>query len=95
MTIDEGSLFEVKATAGDKHLEGEDFDNRLVKLLADEFKRNLPKDIRNNLRALRRVRPAAERAKRTLTSSIEANIDINALHEGIDFYTKAFRARVE
>ncbi|WP_278046982.1 Hsp70 family protein, partial [Candidatus Hodgkinia cicadicola] len=95
LTIDEGSLFEVKATAGDTHLGGEDYDNRLVNHLADEFKRKFRKDIRNNPRALRRLRTAAERAKRTLSSSTEANIEIDALHEGIDFYTKVSRARFE
>ncbi|BET02662.1 Heat shock protein [Nesidiocoris tenuis] len=95
LTIDEGSLFEVKATAGDTHLGGEDFDNRLVNHLAEEFKRKYRKDIRNNARALRRLRTAAERAKRTLSSSTEANIEIDALHEGVDFYTKVTRARFE
>lgn len=95
LTIDEGSLFEVRATAGDTHLGGEDFDNRLVTLLADEFKRKFKKDIRSNPRALRRLRTAAERAKRTLSSSTEASIEIDALYEGIDFYTKVTRARFE
>ncbi|XP_075970906.1 major heat shock 70 kDa protein Ba-like [Anticarsia gemmatalis] len=95
LTIDEGSLFEVRATAGDTHLGGEDFDNRLVNHLAEEFKRKYHKDIRNNPRALRRLRTAAERAKRTLSSSTEASIEIDALHEGIDFYTRVTRARFE
>lgn len=95
LTIDEGSLFEVRATAGDTHLGGEDFDNRLVNFLADEFKRKYKKDMRNNSRALRRLRTAAERAKRTLSSSTEATIEIDALHEGIDFYTRVSRARFE
>ncbi|KAF6201496.1 hypothetical protein GE061_003887 [Apolygus lucorum] len=95
LTIDEGSLFEVKATAGDTHLGGEDFDNRLVTHLAEEFKRKYKKDIRNNPRALRRLRTAAERAKRTLSSSTEANVEIDALHDGVDFYTKISRARFE
>lgn len=95
LTIDEGSLFEVKATAGDTHLGGEDFDNRLVNHLADEFKRKCKKDIRNNARALRRLRTAAERAKRTLSSSTEATIEIDALSDGIDFYTRVTRARFE
>ncbi|CAG9784851.1 unnamed protein product [Diatraea saccharalis] len=95
LTIDEGSLFEVKATAGDTHLGGEDFDNRLVNHLAEEFKRKFRKDIRSNPRALRRLRTAAERAKRTLSSSTEATIEIDALHEGIDFYTRVSRARFE
>nr|AFP54305.1 heat shock protein 70c [Paratlanticus ussuriensis] len=95
LTIDEGSLFEVKATAGDTHLGGEDFDSRLVNHLAEEFKRKYRKDIRSNPRALRRLRTAAERAKRTLSSSTEASIEIDALYEGIDFYTKVSRARFE
>lgn len=95
LTIDEGSLFEVKSTAGDTHLGGEDFDNRLVNYLADEFKRKFRKDISENPRALRRLRTAAERAKRTLSSSTEANIEIDALCDGVDFYTKVSRARFE
>lgn len=95
LTIDEGSLFEVRATAGDTHLGGEDFDNRLVNHLADEFKRKFKKDLRSNPRALRRLRTAAERAKRTLSSSSEASIEIDALFEGHDFYTKVSRARFE
>uniref|UniRef100_A0A6P7F7T0 Heat shock protein 68-like n=1 Tax=Diabrotica virgifera virgifera TaxID=50390 RepID=A0A6P7F7T0_DIAVI len=95
LTIDEGSLFEVRSTAGDTHLGGEDFDNRLVNHFADEFKRKYKKDLKNNPRALRRLRTAAERAKRTLSSSSEATIEIDALFEGIDFYTKISRARFE
>lgn len=95
LTIDEGSLFEVRATAGDTHLGGEDFDNRMVNHLAEEFKRKYKKDLRTNPRALRRLRTAAERAKRTLSSSTEATIEIDALFEGIDFYTKISRARFE
>lgn len=95
LTIDEGSLFEVKSTAGDTHLGGEDFDNRLVNHLAEEFNRKYHKDLRTNARALRRLRTAAERAKRTLSSSTEASIEIDALFEGIDFYTKISRARFE
>ncbi|KAF4521618.1 hypothetical protein B566_EDAN006660 [Ephemera danica] len=95
LTIDEGSLFEVKATAGDTHLGGEDFDNRMVKHFADEFQRKYKKDLRSNPRALRRLRTAAERAKRTLSSSTEASIEIDALYEGVDFYTKISRARFE
>ncbi|XP_039949862.1 heat shock protein 70-like [Bactrocera tryoni] len=95
LTIDEGSLFEVRATAGDTHLGGEDFDNRLVNHLADEFQRKYKKDLRSNPRALRRLRTAAERAKRTLSSSTEATIEIDALYEGVDFYTKVSRARFE
>ncbi|XP_014239635.1 major heat shock 70 kDa protein Ba-like [Cimex lectularius] len=95
LTIDEGSLFEVRSTAGDTHLGGEDFDNRLVNHLVEEFKRKYKKDIKSNPRALRRLRTAAERAKRTLSSSTEASIEIDALFDGIDFYTKVTRARFE
>lgn len=95
LTIDEGSLFEVKATAGDTHLGGEDFDNRLVNYFADEFKRKFKKDLRGNARAVRRLRTAAERSKRTLSSSTEATLEIDALFEGIDYYTKISRARFE
>ncbi|XP_049811125.1 heat shock protein 70 A1-like [Schistocerca nitens] len=95
LSISEGSLFEVKATAGDTHLGGEDFDSRLVNHLADEFKRKFHKEVRSNPRALRRLRTAAERAKRTLSSSTEASIEIDALLDGIDFYTKVSRARFE
>ncbi|XP_021693655.1 heat shock protein 70 A1-like [Aedes aegypti] len=95
LTIDEGSLFEVKSTAGDTHLGGEDFDNRMVAHFVEEFKRKYRKDITPNARALRRLRTACERAKRTLSSSTEATIEIDALADGIDFYTKISRARFE
>ncbi|XP_043491652.1 heat shock protein 68-like [Polistes fuscatus] len=95
LTIDEGSLFEVKATAGDTHLGGEDFDSRLVDHFCKEFERKYKKNMRNNPRSLRRLRTAAERAKRTLSSSTEATIEIDALYEGVDFYTKISRARFE
>jgi len=95
LQIDEGSIFEVKSTAGDTHLGGEDFDNRLVSHLSEEFKRKFKKDVKSNARALRRLRTAAERAKRTLSSSSEAAIEIDALMEGIDFYTRVSRARFE
>ncbi|CAH1967555.1 unnamed protein product [Acanthoscelides obtectus] len=95
LAIDEGSLFEVKSTAGDTHLGGEDFDNRLVNHFVEDFKRKHKKDLSGNTRALRRLRTACERAKRTLSSSTEASIEIDALHDGIDFYSKITRARFE
>uniref|UniRef100_A0A0A9ZAK7 Heat shock 70 kDa protein cognate 2 n=1 Tax=Lygus hesperus TaxID=30085 RepID=A0A0A9ZAK7_LYGHE len=95
LTIDEGSLFEVKSTAGDTHLGGEDFDNRLVNFFCDEFQRKYKKDLKGNTRAVRRLRTACERAKRTLSSSTEASLEIDALHEGVDFYSKITRARFE
>ena len=95
LTIDEGSIFEVRSTAGDTHLGGEDFDNRMVNHFIQEFKRKYGKDISKNARSIRRLRTACERAKRTLSSSTEANIEIDSLFEGLDFYSKITRARFE
>ena len=95
LTIDEGSLFEVRSTAGDTHLGGEDFDNRLVDHFAAEFKRKFKTDIKGNPRALRRLRTASERAKRSLSSSTQASIEVDSLAEGIDFHTKITRAKFE
>ncbi|KAK9098155.1 hypothetical protein Syun_025200 [Stephania yunnanensis] len=94
LTIEEG-IFEVKATAGDTHLGGEDFDNRLVNHFVAEFKRKHKKDISGNARALRRLRTACERAKRTLSSTTQTTIEIDSLYEGIDFYSTITRARFE
>ncbi|KAE8145573.1 heat shock protein 70 family [Aspergillus avenaceus] len=94
LTIEEG-IFEVKATAGDTHLGGEDFDNRLVNHFAAEFKRKNKKDLTTNARALRRLRTACERAKRTLSSAAQTSIEIDSLFEGVDFYTSITRARFE
>ncbi|CAG7890412.1 unnamed protein product [Brassica rapa] len=94
LTIEEG-IFEVKATAGDTHLGGEDFDNRMVNHFVQEFKRKHKKDITGNPRALRRLRTACERAKRTLSSTAQTTIEIDSLYEGIDFYTTITRARFE
>ena len=91
----EGGIFEVKATAGDTHLGGEDFDARLLQHLSQEFKRKHKKDISDNPRALRRLRTACERAKRTLSSTTQTAIEIDSLYEGIDFYTSITRARFE
>ncbi|KAJ2913740.1 hypothetical protein MD484_g6671, partial [Candolleomyces efflorescens] len=94
LTIEEG-IFEVKATAGDTHLGGEDFDNRLVNHFIQEFKRKHKKDLSGNPRAVRRLRTACERAKRTLSSATQTSIEIDSLFEGIDFYTSLTRARFE
>lgn len=113
LTIEDG-IFEVKATAGDTHLGGEDFDNRLVNFFVQEFKRKHKKgehssfalslmhdidyffvDLSSNPRALRRLRTACERAKRTLSSAAQTSIEIDSLFEGIDFYTSLTRARFE
>ncbi|KAF9676815.1 hypothetical protein SADUNF_Sadunf08G0042400 [Salix dunnii] len=94
LTIEEG-IFEVKSTAGDTHLGGEDFDNRMVNHFVQEFKRKNKKDISGNPRALRRLRTACERAKRTLSSTAQTTIEIDSLYEGIDFYSTITRARFE
>ncbi|KAK9838390.1 hypothetical protein WJX84_007494, partial [Apatococcus fuscideae] len=94
LTIEEG-IFEVKSTAGDTHLGGEDFDNRLVNHFQMEFKRKYKKDISGNPRACRRLRTACERAKRTLSSGAQTSIEIDALFEGVDFYSSITRARFE
>jgi len=94
LTIEEG-IFEVKATAGDTHLGGEDFDNRMVEHFCEEFKKKNRKDLTDNQRALRRLRTACERAKRTLSSSTQAHIEIDSLYDGVDFNSVITRARFE
>jgi L1 cell adhesion molecule like protein len=94
LTIEEG-IFEVKATAGDTHLGGEDFDNRLVDFFAEDFKRRHKKDLGKNQRSLRRLRTACERAKRTLSSSTQAHIEVDSLFDGIDYNATITRARFE
>jgi len=94
LTIEDG-IFEVKSTNGDTHLGGEDFDNRMVNHFITEFKRKHKKDISDNKRAVRRLRTACERAKRTLSSSSQASIEIDSLFDGTDFYTNITRARFE
>ncbi|KAI9921771.1 hypothetical protein PsorP6_001880 [Peronosclerospora sorghi] len=94
LSIEEG-IFEVKATAGDTHLGGEDFDNRLVDYFVTEFQRKYRKDLTTSQRALRRLRTACERAKRTLSTSAQAYIEIDTLFEGIDFNSTITRARFE
>merc|ERR1712226_457280 len=94
LSIDDG-IFEVKATSGDTHLGGEDFDQLLVKHFINEFKRKHKKDLSKNHRALRRLRTQCEKTKRILSASAQANIEIDSLYEGIDFYTSITRARFE
>ena len=94
LNIDDG-VFEVKATAGDTHLGGEDFDNRLVSHFVREFKRKNKLDITDNKKAMRRLRSSCERAKRNLSSTPNSSIEIDALYEGIDFYSNITRARFE
>jgi L1 cell adhesion molecule like protein len=95
LSIAEG-VFEVKATAGDTHLGGEDFDQRMMDHFVKEFKRkNNGADLTKSDRAMRRLRSACERAKRTLSSSATAQVEIDSLYEGIDFNTSISRARFE
>lgn len=94
LCIDDG-VFEVKSTAGNCHLGGEDFDNRLVKHFIEEFKRKHKKDVSNDPKAIRRLRTACEKAKRSLSSAAQASIEIDAFYEGIDFNTSITRARFE
>merc|ERR1712187_986033 len=95
LTIEDG-IFEVKATAGDTHLGGEDFDNRIVDFCLQDFKRkNRGKDMAGNHRAIRRLRTQCERAKRTLSTSTQATIEIDSLFEGVDYSCTLSRARFE
>ena len=94
LSIEDG-VYEVKATAGDTHLGGEDFDTRLVNHFTQEFKRKHKKDISTNARAMRRLRTTCERAKRTLSSTTQTSIEIDSLFDGIDFYSQITRARFE
>ncbi|KAK2431769.1 heat shock cognate 70 kDa protein [Trifolium repens] len=89
------SVFQVKATAGDSRLGGEDFDNRMVDNFVEEFKRKHEKEISGNPRALRKLRTTCERAKRILSSTLHTTIEIDSLYEGIDFYTTITRDRFE
>ena len=94
LNIDDG-IFEVMATAGNTHLGGEDFDNRMVDFFTKEIQRKLRVDITSNKRALRRLRTSCERAKRTLSTSTQAYIEIDTLVEGKDFSSTITRARFE
>jgi len=94
LNIDD-SVFEVLATAGDTHLGGEDFDTILVEHFVEEFRRKNKHDISENKKALRRLRTACERAKRTLSSATTANIEVDSLYDGVDFNTTITRAKFE
>lgn len=94
LTVDDG-IFEVKSTTGNAHLGGEDFDNRLVKHFSEEFKRKHKKDLTTNAKAMKRLKVAAERAKRTLSSSATASVELDSLFEGIDFASSITRARFD
>jgi len=94
LTIEDG-IFEVKATAGDTHLGGEDFDNKLVEYCAADFLKKNAVDIRNNARAMRRLRTQCERAKRILSAAAQTTIEVDSLAESIDFNITITRAKFE
>ena len=94
LSIEDG-IFEVKATAGDTHLGGEDFDNLLVNHFKGEFKRKNNLDMSENKKSMRRLKTACERAKRTLSSGSTASIELDSLFEGVDFFTSITRAKFE
>nr|AAF12746.1 heat shock protein 70 [Stylophora pistillata] len=95
LTIDQGSFFQVLSTAGNTHLGGEDFDNRMVDYFVSDFKQKHKKDLKTNPKSLRRLKTACERAKKTLSSNSQANVEIDSLFEGIDFYSRITRAKFE
>ncbi|KAL5167640.1 putative mediator of RNA polymerase II transcription subunit 37c [Glycine soja] len=88
-------VFQVKATAGNTHLGGVDFDNRMVNYLVQEFKRMNKVDISGNPRALRRLRTACEKAKRTLSFAVTTTIEVDSLSKGIDFGISITHAKFE
>jgi heat shock protein 1/8 len=94
LTIEEG-IFEVKATAGDTHLGGSDFDNLITQHFIAEIKKKHKVDVSSNPKAIRKLRTAAERAKRSLSSSTSANIEIDSISSDIDFNTVLTRAKFE
>ncbi|CAN6710285.1 unnamed protein product [Malus baccata var. baccata] len=94
LTIGDG-VFEVKATAGDTHLGGEDFDNKMVDFCVEQFKKNHNLDVSGNSKALRRLKNACEKAKRRLSFTSATDIEIDCLYEGTDFYTTITRAKFE
>lgn len=94
LSVDDG-VFEVKATAGDTHLGGEDFDNRLVEHFTREFRRKSKKDLSKSARSLRRLRTACEKAKRALSARAQVPVEIDSLFDGEDFYSNITRARFE
>jgi heat shock protein 1/8 len=91
----EDGVFEVKATAGDTHLGGEDIDNRIVNFVVEEFKRKHKVDLSENKKALRRIRTAAERGKRSLSGMTQTTIEVDSIHDGIDLNVTLTRAKFE
>ncbi|XP_057753683.1 heat shock cognate 70 kDa protein-like [Arachis stenosperma] len=94
LTIDKGNIT-VKIHGGDTHLGGQDFDAAMVEFFASEFQRKKRIDLRGNKRAICKLKDACEKAKRNLSSTMEASIELDSLHQGIDFYTSITRAKFE
>ena len=94
LNIDDG-IFEVKATGGNTHLGGEDFDNCLLEHCKNEFKRKYRQDLSDNKKSIRRLKTACERAKRTLSSAAQTNIELDSLYNGNDYCTTISRAKFE
>ena len=94
LSIDDG-VFEVKATAGDGHLGGEDFDQRMVEYCCQEYQKKYKEDISTNMKARRRLQNSCEKAKRTLSTSMNATIEVDALSNGNDFSITITRAKFE
>ncbi|KTA96118.1 Heat shock protein SSB [Nakaseomyces glabratus] len=90
-----GGVYTVKSTSGNTHLGGQDFDTNLLEHFKGEFKKKTGLDISNDARALRRLRTAAERAKRTLSSVTQTTVEVDSLFEGEDFEASLTRARFE
>ncbi|PRQ59124.1 putative Heat shock protein 70 family [Rosa chinensis] len=95
LSISTSAVFEVKATAGDTHLGGEDFDNRMVNFCVEEFKQKHKVDVSGNSRAIRRLRNACEKAKRRLSFATMTDIEIECLHHATDFFLSFSRAKFE
>lgn len=95
VTIDKKGIFKVKAVAGDTNLGGQDFDNLMVNHFVKQFNEKHKKDISGNIKALGRLKAACEKSKRVLSSATETILEIDALHEGVDFSMKITRAKFE
>jgi L1 cell adhesion molecule like protein len=94
LTLD-GGIFEVKATGGDTHLGGSDIDNLIVEWLCEDIQKRMKKNVRENARALKRLNIAAEKAKKTLSSSTTTTIEVESLLDGVDYSTTLTRAKFE
>lgn len=94
LTLEDG-VFEVKATAGDTALGGEDIDNRIVSFVVEEFKKKTKVDLLSSPKAMRRLKAAAEKAKRALSSQTQTSIEVDSIHDGMDLNVTLTRAKFE